>query len=359
MGRLLVALKRLTRKACYFSAVFELKTDIIPTYRRYRSFHSSVCFPMKTLRNGSNRFKHEGLRSFLLTSKRAASLAAFGVAAWAAEGNAVFAQASGQTGGDPFITVNGQFLLLLGALLGAGGGLRYFLEPRLQRRRLRKVMATGLWLSCHELRRHLEAIEITLVKGGPAADAMRHSLVKIPRNDFQENADWFVKTGYFCMITAYKIAAFSAWMKIYQTAVLRALLVVRGSKFISGLFQRFDAYKVAASDTTALWYNYLESIGEWMIVTEGDLSHPIGFGEFCRRYKNDEEFLVFFDQLHMFVHFIGRPDEPHASNYQKVMTEMITALRSLEKFLGDKRENLLTEYRPKQRNIIEGGDDLR
>jgi hypothetical protein len=92
-------------------------------------------------------------------------------------------------------------------------------------------MATGLWLSCYELRRHLEAIKTTLAKGGPSADAMRHSLAKIPRNDFQGDADWFVKTGYFCMITAYKIAAFSAWMKIYQTAVLRALLVARGSKF--------------------------------------------------------------------------------------------------------------------------------
>jgi hypothetical protein len=313
---------------------------------------------MKTSLNASSRFKREGLRSFLLTFKRVPSLAMLGAVAWAAEINTALAQASGKTDGDQFITVSGQFLLLLGALLGAGGGLRYFLEPRLQRRRIRKVMATGLWLSCYELRRHLEAIKTTLAEGGPPADAMRHSLVKIPRNDFQDNADWFVKTGYFCMITAYKIAAFSAWMKIYQTAVLRALLAQRGSKFISGLFQKFDAYKVAASDTTALWYNYLESIGEWMIVTEGDLTNPIGFGEFCRRYKNDSEFLVFFDQLQMFVHFIGRPDEPHASNYKKVLTEMIDALKSLETFLGDTRENLLTEYHPKKRNIIDGGADI-
>jgi hypothetical protein len=311
---------------------------------------------MKTSRNGLSPFKRKA--SFLLIFKRAVSLAALGVAAWVAEINMVFAQAGGKAGSDQFITVGGQFLLLLGALLGAGGGLRYFLEPRLQRRRLRKVMATGLWLSCYELRRHLEAIKTTLAEGGAPAEAMRHSLVKIPRSDFQGHADWFVKTGYFCMITAYKIAAFSAWMKIYQTAVLRALLVARGSKFISGLFQKFDAYKVAASNTTALWYNYLESIGEWMIVTEGDLTSSIGFGEFCRRYKNDEEFLIFFDQLHMFVHYIGRPEEVYARNYEQVLTEMINALKSIEKFLGDTGENLLTEYHPKARNIIDGGKDI-
>ena len=90
---------------------------------------------------------------------------------------------------------------------------------------------------------------------------------------------------------------------------------------------------MAASNTTALWYNYLESIGEWMIVTEADLASSIGFGEFCRRYKNDEEFLVFFDQLHMFFHFIGRPEEVYARNYEQVLTEMIAALRAWKSFL--------------------------
>jgi hypothetical protein len=37
---------------------------------------------------------------------------------------------------------------------------------------------------------------------------------------------------------------------------------------------------------------------------------------------------------------------------------MIAALKSLEKFLGDTRENLLTEYHPKDRNIIDGRDDI-
>jgi hypothetical protein len=245
--------------------------------------------------------------------------------------------------------VGGQILVLLGALLGAGGGLRYFLEPLLQRRRLRKVMATGLWLSCYELRRHLEAIKTTLGSGGRAADAMRDALLKIPRNDFGGRADWFVKTGYFSMITAYKIAVFSAWMKIYQTAVLRALLTATGSRFISDLFQKFDSYKVAASQNTILWYNYLESVGEKIITPEGDLTSPVGFSEFCNRYYSDREFLYYFDQLHMFIHFMGRKEEPLASNYQHALAEMIDALKDLENFLADTRENLLTDFRPKER----------
>jgi len=284
-----------------------------------------------------------------MISKRAAFLVVLGAAAWVADVTVVLAEANDKKETNQFTTVSGQILLLLGALLGAGGGLRYFLEPLLQRRRLRKVMATGLWLSCYELRRHLEAIKATLAEGGTSADAMRDALLKIPRNDFAERSDWFVKTGYFSMITAYKIAAFSAWMKIYQTAVLRALLAARRSKFISGLFQKFDAYKVAASNNTVLWYHYLESVGERIIVTEGDLTSPIGFSEFCRRYQNDREFLFYFDQLYMFIHFMGRKDEPWASNYQHALAEMIDALKSLEIFLADTRENLLTDYQPKER----------
>ena len=303
---------------------------------------------MKTLLISSSRYKREISHSGLVVIRRVAFLLILGAAAWATD--VTVALADDKKDADQFfLTFTGQVLLLLGAALGAGGGLRYFLEPLLRRRQLRKVMATGLWLACYELRRHLEAIKATLAGGGTAADAMRDAMLKIPRNDFGGRPDWFVKTGYFSMTTAYKIAAFSAWMKIYQTAVLRALLATRGSKFISGLFQKFDAYKVAASNNTVLWYNYLESVGERIIVTEGDLASPIGFSEFCRRYQNDHEFLFYFDQLHMFIHFMARRSEPWASNYQQALAGMIEALRSLESFLADTRENLLTDYQPKER----------
>jgi hypothetical protein len=248
------------------------------------------------------------------------------------------------------LAFTGQILLLLGAVLGAGGGLRYFLEPLLKRQRLRKVMATGLWLSCYELRRHMEAINATLKQENSMAEEMRDALLKVPRNDFGDRPDWFVKAGYFSMITAYKIAAFSSWMRIYQTAVLQALLTATWSTFISELFEKFDAYKIAASHNTVLWYNYIEAIGEKLIVTVGEISSPLSFSEFCKHYYNDREFLYFFDQLHMFVHFMGRTDEPWASRYETALGEMIVTLQAIEEFIVKGQENLLGKFQPKDRN---------
>ncbi|SRR6266536_898089 len=263
---------------------------------------------------------------------------------------------------DRLLTFTGQILVLLGALLGAGGGLRYFLEPLLRRRRLRKVMATGLWLSCYELRKHLQAIKTTLAHSDSRSDQMRDALKKIPRYDFGGRADWFVKIGYFSMITAYKIAAFSSWMRIYQTAVLRALLAVTWSDFVSQLFQKFDAYKKAASQNTVLWYSYIDAIGEKIIFTEAEFSSPLGFSEFCKKYSEDQEFLYYFDQLHMFIHFMGRTDEPWCSTYQETLSDMIGALKDIEVLIATTNENLLMKFHPEERTRMapaELYEDLR
>jgi hypothetical protein len=229
-------------------------------------------------------------------------------------------------------------------------GYDTFLEPLLKRRRLRKVMATGLWLSCYELRRHMEAIKATLKQDNSMAEEMRDALLKIPRSDFGGRPDWFVKAGYFSMITAYKIAAFSSWMRIYQAAVLQALLTVTWSDFIPELFQKFDAYKIAASHNTVLWYNYIDAIGEKLISTVGELSSPLDFSEFCKSYHDDQEFLYFFDQLHMFVHFMGRKDEPWSSTYDKALSDMIGTLQDIEKFILKRKEYLLGKFELKERN---------
>jgi hypothetical protein len=252
------------------------------------------------------------------------------------------------------LTLSGQILLLLGAVLaavlGAGGGLRYFLEPLLKRRRLRKVMATGLWLSCYELRRHMEAINKVLTESTPMADEMRDALLKIPKNDFGGRPDWFVKTGYFSMITAYKIAVFSSWMRIYQMSVLQALLTVTWSGFISELFEKFDAFKFAASQNTVLWYNYIDAIGERLISTTGEISNPLSFSEFCKNYNDNPEFRFFFDQLHMFLHFVGRKEGPRSREHGRALSEMVKALHDIEKFIARRRENLLGKFEPKDRN---------
>ena len=232
------------------------------------------------------------------------------------------------------LTFSGQILVLVGALMGAGGGLRYFLEPVLKRRHLRKVMATSVWLSCYELRCHLEEIKQRLTES-KSADGTREALMKIPRHDFKGRPDWFVKWGYFSMITAYRIAAFSSWMRIYQTAVLQALVTTTWSTFISELFQKFDSYKVAASRNTVLWYNYIDAIGEKMVVTVGEFSSPLKFSEFCKKYSEDKEFLFYFDQLHMFIHFMGVNDEKWSERYPGVLTGVPIRLKQVARLLRE------------------------
>ncbi len=181
-------------------------------------------------------------------------------------------------------TLGGQALVVVAAILGAGGGFRFFIEPFLSRRRLRKIVATGVWLSCYELRKQLEAIRQKLAEGGPSAEQMRDSLLKIPSNDFHGQSDWFFKTGYFTMITAYKIAAFSSWMRIYQMSILRATLTLGSRDLASELFSKFDAYKIAASQNTVLWYSYIDAIGERIISASGESMAPLNFSEYCRAY---------------------------------------------------------------------------
>jgi hypothetical protein len=244
----------------------------------------------------------------------------------------------------------GQIILLIGAVLGAGGGLKYLVEPLLQRGRLRKVMATGLWLSCYELRKHIESIREKLGREDEDANKTRDALLKIPKEDFGDSVDWFVKSGYLSMITAYKIAAFSSWMRIYQSTVLQALLAKRSNQFTSDLFEKFDAYKVAASTDTILWYDYIDAIGEKLVFAEGERSRPIGFSDFCKRYAEDKQFLLFFDQLHMFIHFLGRTDDPWKAKYETALGGMVASLKDLEDFLSTRRENLLSSFTPKDRD---------
>ena len=262
------------------------------------------------------------------------------------------------TAAPEWLTLSGQILLLigglLGAVLGAGGGLRYFIEPILKRGHLRRVMATGLWSSCIELRLQMEEIRTALESGNPSADETRDVLLKIPRNDFEGRVDWFVKTGYLSMITAYKIAAFSSWMRIYQIAVSQALLTVRRDYFIHELLKKFASYKKsAAGNDSVLWYDYIDAIGERLINTTGEHTSPFGFSEFCKRYHGDPEFLYFFDQVHMFIHFMGRKDQPWSTRYPMVLNDMVKSLSDIEEFLGRNPKDLLPwRFEPQKRNRI-------
>lgn len=233
---------------------------------------------------------------------------------------------------------------IIGALLGAGG-LRYIVEPLRATRRLAKVTATGLWLSSHELLQHLEFLKLTLVANVDDNDT-RRSLRKIPKTDFNGEADWFVKEGYFCVITAYKIASFSSWMRIYQTSVLRADLIRKSDKYTAELFKRFHTFKVAASEDTKFWYNYIDAIGERLIIDDSDYRRPMGFADFCKQYAEDKQFLSFFEQLHMFIHFLGITDPKTRESYESTLTKMIEALSKIEQLVAGSDMNLLSQFRP-------------
>ena len=141
-------------------------------------------------------------------------------------------------------------------------------------------------------------------------------------------------------------------MRIYQLTVLQALLIGRSSEYTSNLFRRFDVYKVAASRDTILWYSYIDAIGEKLISAEGELNRPLNFSEFCKKYYSDEEFLFFFDQLHMFIHFVGRERHERSGAHEAALLNMIRTLSEIEGFMQTSHENLLATFTPSVRNRV-------
>jgi hypothetical protein len=52
----------------------------------------------------------------------------------------------------------------------------------------------------------------------------------------------------------------------------------------------------------------------------------------------------------MFIHFMGRKDEPWSTTHQQALSGMITSLQGIEKFVEKEQENLLGKFRPKERD---------
>lgn len=71
-----------------------------------------------------------------------------------------------------------------------------------------------------------------------------------------------------------------------------------------------------------------------------------------QKYYDDGEFLLYFDQRHMFIHFMGVKEEPWPEKYQKVLTDMINTLQDIEDFISRSKENLLTKFQPQERSRI-------
>jgi len=228
------------------------------------------------------------------------------------------------------ITILLAIITTLLAILSALGVFQYFIEPRLIAGQTRKKYATALWIACRELQLHLTEIKKRLVERDETTIG---ALKKIPDWDYKGKVDWFTKWGYYTMVTAYKIAVVSSWLRTYQQVLLFSTYY-KSRDFISSLYKATEGVKSAFSNDTILWYYYFDAIGDKLICKSNEILSPITFSQFCDNYYGNQEFRLFYEQLHMFIWFIANGD------YLQKIDEINTSLDNMMSFL--EKQNLLT-----------------
>jgi hypothetical protein len=227
-------------------------------------------------------------------------------------------------------------------LAGLLGLAKYLIEPWYNARALRRKYATALWIACADLKIHLERIRERVMAGDrQTVDALK----KIPDNDSKRDGsvrpDWFTKDGYYTTSTAYKIAAVSAWLRIYQRELL-FLPYAASQDFLSKLYTRADRLNTSFSTNTCLWYDYLNAVGDGLLARPSyppaaSTLAPLSFAEFCERYTTDDRFRLFYEQVHMYIWFVADCQKPYLESVQNVLH----SLDELRSFLT--REKLLRE----------------
>jgi hypothetical protein len=58
---------------------------------------------------------------------------------------------------------------------------------------------------------------------------------------------------------------------------------------------------------------------------------------------------MFFDQVHMFIHFIGKKDPMWSPRHMEALAEMINVLKQICTFIDEQGENLLLGFTTKPR----------
>ena len=250
---------------------------------------------------------------------------------------------------NPNSTMFDRWLTFIPAIITAAVGVagllglaKYLIEPWYNARALRRKYATALWIACAELKIQLERIRERVTAGDlQTIDALK----KIPDNDSKWDAivrpDWFTKDGYYTTSTAYKIAAVSAWLRIYQRELL-FLPYSASQDFLSKLYTRADRLNTSFSTDTCLWYDYLNAVGDGLVVRPPSAAAssalaPLSFAEFCERYTTDDRFRLFYEQVHMYIWFVADGQKPYLDSVQNVLV----ALDDLRSLLT--REKLLRE----------------
>jgi hypothetical protein len=215
------------------------------------------------------------------------------------------------------------------------GVQKFIIQPRYEARISRRKYATALYIACKELSLHLvNALE----RLNSASSRIGEAMKKIPDHDFQGNPAWFTKEGYYTTVTAYKIAAVSAWLRVYQNALLFSSYP-ESQAFLNELYRRAQNLKLAFSTGTCLWYYYFDAIGERLIEESATEASPLSFAKFCARYANDRDFRLFLEQVHMYIWFLGDKDPKYVDTVPRIQESLLDLIGLLEK------KNLLPGFR--------------
>jgi hypothetical protein len=72
-----------------------------------------------------------------------------------------------------------------------------------------------------------------------------------------------------------------------------------------------------------MWYYYFDAIGDRLIERSDDKA-PITFSRFLYLSASDEEFRLFFEQVHMFIWFLANddPNRNYRGNLQSIVDEL-------------------------------------
>lgn len=206
------------------------------------------------------------------------------------------------------------------------GVQKFFVEPYLEARIGRRKYATALYLACKELSVHLgQILERLNARDSGAANEMK----KLPRYDNRGDAAWYAKEGYFTMITAYKIAAVPAWLRAYQNELLFSSYG-ETQEFLNELYGSAQNLKLAFSTGTCLWYYYLDAVGEKLIESGEKGQAAITFSKFCSCYMDDRKFLEFFEQVHMYIWFLGNKEANYIATIPLIQGRLLELINLLE-----------------------------
>jgi len=215
------------------------------------------------------------------------------------------------------------------------GVQKFFIQPRYEARTNRRKYATALYLTCKELSIHLV---MTLERLNSPSSRVGDAMKKIPNRDFHGDPAWFTKEGYYTTITAHKIAAVSAWLRIYQNALLFSSYP-ESQSFLEALYEKSQKLKAAFSTGTCLWYYYFDAVGERLVEESERGATVFTFAKFCSHYANDTDFRMFLEQLNMYIWFLGNRDPKYLETIPRIQECLRDLISLLEK------KNLLSGFR--------------